>query len=98
MTDTDKSNNDQANNPLHGVKLADILEHLVDEYGFEDLGERITIRCFTDLLHITRLPQWQDSVHCCVFLAWSSLCTGLSCLASSPQVTVLFCTDAETIT
>lgn len=38
----------QPNNPLHGVKLADILEHLVNEYGFEDLGERITIRCFTD--------------------------------------------------
>ena len=38
----------QPNNPLHGVKLADILEHLVDEYGFEELGERITIRCFTD--------------------------------------------------
>jgi uncharacterized protein (DUF2132 family) len=38
----------QPNNPLHGVKLADILEHLVDEFGFEDLGERITILCFTD--------------------------------------------------
>ena len=38
----------QPNNPLHGVKLSDILEHLVDKYGFEDLGERITIRCFTD--------------------------------------------------
>lgn len=38
----------QPNNPLHGVKLLDILEHLVDKYGFEDLGERITIRCFTD--------------------------------------------------
>ena len=38
----------QPNNPLHGVKLADILEHLFDEYGFEELGERITIRCFTD--------------------------------------------------
>ena len=38
----------QPNNPLHGVKLANILEHLVDNYGFEDLGERITIRCFTD--------------------------------------------------
>ena len=38
----------QPNNPLHGVKLADILEHLVDKYGFEDLSERITIRCFTD--------------------------------------------------
>jgi len=38
----------QPNNPLHGVKLVDILEHFVDKYGFEDLGERITIRCFTD--------------------------------------------------
>ena len=38
----------QPNNPLHGVKLLDILEHLVDKYGCEDLGERITIRCFTD--------------------------------------------------
>ena len=38
----------QPNNPLHGVKLVDILEHLVDKYGFENLGERITIRCFKD--------------------------------------------------
>jgi len=38
----------QPNNPLHGVKLVDILEHLVDKFGFEDLGERITISCFTD--------------------------------------------------
>ena len=38
----------QPNNPLHGVKLVDILEHLVDKFGFEDLGGRITIRCFTD--------------------------------------------------
>ncbi len=37
----------QVNNPLHGVKLADILEHLVDTYGFEKLGEKINIRCFT---------------------------------------------------
>lgn len=41
------SNNEQANNPLHGVKLADILEYLQDEYGWEELGERINIRCFT---------------------------------------------------
>lgn len=41
------SNNEQLNNPLHGVKLADILECLHDEYGWEELGERINIRCFT---------------------------------------------------
>jgi len=33
--------------PLHGVKLVDILEKLVAEYGFETLGEKINIRCFT---------------------------------------------------
>ncbi len=36
----------QPNNPLHGVKLADMLEFLVDKYGWNELGERIPIRCF----------------------------------------------------
>lgn len=38
--------NEQKNNPLHGKKLADILEYLVDEYGWEYLGKEINIRCF----------------------------------------------------
>ena len=38
---------EQANNPLHGVKLADLLADLVDYYGWEVLGEFIKIRCFT---------------------------------------------------
>ena len=37
----------QANNPLHGIKLADMLETLVEKYGWEELGEKINIRCFT---------------------------------------------------
>jgi uncharacterized protein (DUF2132 family) len=37
---------EQQNNPLHGVKLQDMLEHLVDYYGWEELGGRIDIRCF----------------------------------------------------
>ncbi len=37
----------QPNNPLHGKKLAEILEFLVEKYGWEGLGERINIRCFT---------------------------------------------------
>ena len=37
---------EQPNNPLHGIKLADILEHLVKTHGWEDLGDRINIRCF----------------------------------------------------
>lgn len=38
---------EQKNNPLHGVKLADILEYLHEKYGWEDLGYRININCFT---------------------------------------------------
>jgi uncharacterized protein (DUF2132 family) len=38
--------NVQPNNPLHGVKLVDILNYLVDQYGWEELGKRIDIRCF----------------------------------------------------
>lgn len=37
----------QPNNPLHGVRLVDILEYLVNRYGWSKLGEKIPIRCFT---------------------------------------------------
>ena len=37
----------QPNNPLHGKTLEMILTELVDEYGWEELGEIITINCFT---------------------------------------------------
>lgn len=37
----------QAGNPLHGVTLKMILESLVARYGWEELGRRIDIRCFT---------------------------------------------------
>lgn len=36
----------QPNNPLHGVKLATIIDFLVEEYGWERLGQRIPINCF----------------------------------------------------
>ena len=38
----------QPNNPLHGVKLADILEYLILEYGWSSLGAMINIRCFNN--------------------------------------------------
>ena len=37
---------EQLNNPLHGVKLVQILERLVEYYGWEYLAERVNIRCF----------------------------------------------------
>lgn len=39
--------NPQANNPLHGIKLTDILEALVENYGWEQMGGKIRINCFT---------------------------------------------------
>ncbi|MEX1383209.1 VF530 family DNA-binding protein [Lutibacter sp.] len=40
------SDTSQPNNPLHGVKLAEILQYLVAEYGWEELGLLIKINCF----------------------------------------------------
>lgn len=40
--------NEQPNNPLHGITLEMILTSLVEQYGWEELGRRITIRCFTN--------------------------------------------------
>jgi uncharacterized protein (DUF2132 family) len=34
-------------NPLHGVTLEKMIEHLVERYGWDGLGQRIDIRCFT---------------------------------------------------
>ena len=48
MSDNINKNNEQVNNPLHGLKLADILEQLVERYGWERLGEKININCFNN--------------------------------------------------
>jgi hypothetical protein len=37
---------EQLENPFHGVKLVQVLERLVDYYGWEYLGERVNINCF----------------------------------------------------
>ena len=36
----------QANNPLHGITLEQIVNSLVDHYGWDELGKRVNIRCF----------------------------------------------------
>ncbi len=33
--------------PLHGVTLEKILQALVERYGWEELGRKIKIRCFS---------------------------------------------------
>lgn len=37
---------EQPNNPTHGVKLVDMLEFLVEKYGFKELSLQININCF----------------------------------------------------
>ncbi|WP_395058226.1 VF530 family DNA-binding protein [Polaromonas sp.] len=44
---TNKAVTAQPANPLHGVTLETMVTALSDHYGWEDLGQRIAIRCFT---------------------------------------------------
>lgn len=37
----------QPRNPLHGVTLEQIVTQLADHYGWDGLGQRIPVRCFT---------------------------------------------------
>lgn len=38
--------NEQLNNPLHGLKLDTLLDELLEHYGFEILAEYTSINCF----------------------------------------------------
>lgn len=38
----------RSNDPLHGITLQQVLNTLVEELGWEELGKRIDIRCFTN--------------------------------------------------
>ncbi len=48
MNKKDTSAQEQPNNPLHGVKLVDILEQLAQKYTWEELANKININinCF----------------------------------------------------
>jgi uncharacterized protein (DUF2132 family) len=43
-----KKMNTQPNNPLHGKTLQSILEALVERLGWEEMANRVSIRCFRD--------------------------------------------------
>lgn len=38
---------EQPRNPLHGVTLEMMIRLLVTHYGWEELGRRVPVRCFT---------------------------------------------------
>lgn len=61
--------NTQVNNPLHGVKLQEIVEMLEGEYGWDGLAYRININCFksdpsvkSSLKFLRRTPWARDKV------------------------------------
>jgi uncharacterized protein (DUF2132 family) len=39
--------NQRTQDPLHGVTLEMVITQLVEKYGWEELGRRIKIKCFT---------------------------------------------------
>jgi uncharacterized protein (DUF2132 family) len=54
----------QPNNPLHGISLKEILNFLVEKYGWEELSETVKINCFyanpsiNSSLKFLRKTQW----------------------------------------
>jgi uncharacterized protein (DUF2132 family) len=44
---------EQENNPLHGITLENILQKLVQVYGWENLASRIKIKCFSENPSVT---------------------------------------------
>jgi uncharacterized protein (DUF2132 family) len=56
--------NEQPKNPLHGVKLEDVVTKLVEHYGWDGLADRIDINCFKSdpsiksSLKFLRSTQW----------------------------------------
>ena len=54
----------QPNNPLHGISLKEILNFLVEKYGWEEISETVKINCFyanpsiNSSLKFLRKTQW----------------------------------------
>ncbi|MBW8363838.1 MAG: VF530 family protein [Rhizobium sp.] len=73
----------QPNNPLHGVTLEQLLKQLVAYYGWEALGQKIEIRCFThdpsiasSLKFLRRTPWARDRVESLYIEMVQSISTG----------------------
>jgi len=65
-----------SNDPLQGVTLKMILTELVEQYGWEEMGKNIDIRCFThdpsissSLKFLRRTPWARDKVEE-MYLRW----------------------------
>lgn len=65
-----------SNDPLHGVTLKVMVTELAAKYGWEEMGRRIDIRCFThdpsiasSLKFLRRTPWARDKVEE-MYLRW----------------------------
>ena len=68
--------NEKHNDPMHGVTLEQIVNSLVEHYGWEKLGARIKIKCFTtsptvnsSLKFLRRTPWARKKVEN-LFISW----------------------------
>ncbi len=68
-----------SSDPLQGITLKMILSDLVEQYGWEELGKNIAIRCFThdpsissSLKFLRRTPWARDKVEE-MYLRWKLL-------------------------
>ncbi len=55
--------------PLHGITLEMMLNHLIERHGWEEMGQRIKIRCFqldpsikSSLTFLRKTPWARDKV------------------------------------
>lgn len=62
-------NNEQPQNPLHGVTLERLVTRLMERYGWEGLAQRIDINCFktdpsikSSLKFLRKTPWARDKV------------------------------------
>jgi uncharacterized protein (DUF2132 family) len=69
-------NEQQSDDLLHGVTLKMIVTDLVAQYGWEEMGRRVAIRCFTQnpsisssLKFLRRTPWARDKVEE-MYLRW----------------------------
>lgn len=69
MSDNVHPRQEQPNNPLHGVKLKDMLEWLVENYGWDQMASKVHINCFNNnptvkssLKFLRRTPWARDKV------------------------------------
>ncbi|OQK15301.1 transporter [Methyloprofundus sedimenti] len=49
----EQANKPRIHDPLHGITLEKIVTSLVEQYGWEELGRLIKIKCFTSDPSIT---------------------------------------------